>query len=77
MQLSNKPAKKCVTAAHVDFLQHQQENDADSDVTFTAKYLCKDIEAKCLNDNEDTAEAARKELSEMVRQAPDKPLTWL
>ena len=73
----NKPAKKYITAAHVDFLQNQQENDADSDVTFTAKYLYEDIEAKCLNDNEDTAEAARKELPEMVRQVPDKPLTWL
>jgi hypothetical protein len=76
MQLSNKSAKRYITSVHVDFLQHQQENDADSDITFTAKYLYKNIEAKCLNDDEDTAEAARKELSEMVRQVPDKPLTW-
>ncbi len=77
MQLSNKPAKRYITSVHVDFLQHQQENDDDSDITFTAKYLCENIKNKCLNDNEDTAEAARKELSEMVRQVPDKPLTWL
>ena len=77
MQLTNKSAKKYIQSVHVDFLQNQQENDADSDLTFTAKYLCEDIKKKCLNDNEDTAEAARKELSEMVRQVPDKPITWL
>ena len=77
MQLSNRTAKKYIQSVHVDFLQNQQENDADSDITFTAKYLCEDIKDKCLNDNEDTAEAARKELSEMARQVPDKPITWL
>jgi hypothetical protein len=80
-QLGNKPAKKYIKSVHIDFLQHQQdtagEDDNDDDLTFTAKYLIKDIVDRCLNDNADTAEAARKELSEMVRQVPDKPLTWL
>ena len=80
-QLGNKPAKKYIKSVHIDFLQHQQDTAEDSgnddDLTFTAKYLIKDIEDRCLNNNDDTKEAARKELSEMVRQVPDKPLAWL
>ena len=75
-KISNKAAKKYIESVHTNFLQDQYENE-DSEATFTAKYLQEDIVKRCLTDNDDTTDAARKELAEMVRQVPDKPLAWL
>jgi hypothetical protein len=74
-QVSNKLAKTYIKQVHSDFLKQQHDTGADD--LFTAKILVTDIVARCLTSNSDLIESAKLALRNVVRQVPNKPLTWL